>query len=142
MILLDTNVVSEPMRPRSDARVLDWLDRQAVETLYLSTVSLAEILTGIEYLPAGRRKDGMARDLEGLLERLLGARVLPFDTKASVACAGVLGRARKSGSAISFADAQIAAVAEVHGMSVATRDGGPFRAVGLRVIDPWDGDGI
>ncbi len=138
MIILDTNVVSEPMRPSGDPLVQDWLDNQAVETLYLTATSLSELLVGIESLPNGRRKTGLADGLERMLLNLFGPRVLPFDRDAALACAPLIRRARAAGRAISVADGQIAAIAVVHGFTVATRDTGSFVAAGVPVINPWE----
>lgn len=138
MILLDTNVVSEPMRPNADPAVQSWLDRQAAETLHLATTSLSELLLGIEILPTGIRKAGLASALRELLETLFGSRILQFDHAAAVAYASLVGRARASGHSISVADGQIAAIATTQGLTVATRDTAPFIAVGVPVIDPWD----
>src|SRR5215467_11414274 len=101
MILLDTNVVSEPMRQRPDRRVQDWLDAQAAETLYLSTVSLSELLLGIESLPGGRRRNGLATALERQIVSLFEDRIISFDIAAAEAYAKVVTLARENGYAIS-----------------------------------------
>jgi toxin FitB len=137
MIILDTNVVSEPMRLRAKPAVAAWLDQQILETLYLTSVSLAELLAGVEILPAGRKKRELAAGLEELIDSLFGTRILPFDDKAAKAFAELIGKTRKSGLAISISDGQIAAIAKVHGFSVASRDTSPFAAAGISVIDPW-----
>lgn len=137
MIILDTNVVSEPMKRDGNPAVQAWLDQQVAETLYLTSVSLAELLTGIEILPDGRRKEGLGDALNALLARLFEARILAFDQHAAIAFAPLVGRARTSGRLISVADAQIAAIATVHGFTVATRDTAPFAAAGVPVINPW-----
>lgn len=138
MILLDTNVVSEPIKPHPDPRVLDWLDAQAIETLYLSTVSLCELRLGIESLPAGRRRTALARALGRQIEDLFAERVVPFDVPAAEAYAQIVARLRREGRAISIFDAQIAAIAAARGLAMATRDEAPFRAAGLVVINPWN----
>jgi len=137
MIILDTNVVSEPMKPSGNAAVQSWLDQQAAETLYLTTTSLSELLSGIEFLPAGKRKDGLATALNRLLERLFGPRILSFDVKAATIYAPLVGRAKAGGCILAVADAQIAAIAAAHGFAVATRDTAPFLAAGVTVINPW-----
>ena len=138
MIILDTNVVSEPMRPAGSPAVLDWLDRQMAETLYLTATSLSELLTGVEILPEGRRKEAMAAMMGGLVKALFGERVLAFDAPAARAYAQVVSRARAKGYSIAVADGQIAAIAQVHGFTVATRDIGPFEAAGLAFVNPWE----
>lgn len=137
MILLDTNVVSEPMKPAPDPAVLRWLDRQASESLYLSATSLAELLVGVARLPSGRRKRGLDAALTGLLRELFGKRILPFDSLAAEQFAKLVPLAASRGTPIAFADATIAAIAAAHRFTVATRDGAIFRAAGIAVIDPW-----
>lgn len=137
MILLDTNVVSEPLRPAADPAVLAWLDAQAVETLYLSAISLAELRFGIAALPDGKRKDTLRARLEQSIVPLFGDRILPFNTAASGAYAALRARARAAGKAIGTVDGFIAATAAAKGFAVATRDRGPFEAAGLDVINPW-----
>ena len=138
MILLNTNVVSEPLRPAPEARVIEWLDAQPLETLYLSAMTVAELRAGVALLPAGRRRDRLHEYLEtGVLPSFAG-RVLPFDLACTNAYAQVLATARRAGSAIGTADALIAAVASVNGFTVATRDTSPFQAAGLTVINPWE----
>lgn len=138
MIILDTNVVSEPMKPNANPAVVAWLDQQVAETLYLTATSLAELLVGIEVLPGGKRKEGLDTALAELVSRLFGSRVLPFDQHAAMAYATLVNRARTSGRVISVADGQIAAIAAVHGFTVATRDTEPFVATGVAVINPWE----
>jgi predicted nucleic acid-binding protein len=140
MIVLDTNVVSEPVKPGASEAVRAWLDRQDPETLYLTSTSLAELLVGIGRLPVGKRREGLADALNELLEMLFGRRILPFDTRAAVEYARVVGRMRSTGHGISVGDAQIAAIAATHGFAVATRDTAPFERAGIEVINPWDAD--
>ena len=137
MILLDTNVVSEPMRQRPDPRVQDWLDAQAIETLFLSTISLSKLLLGVESLPTGRRRRALAAALGEQIVSLFDDRILPFDVVAAEAYAKVVTHARGQGHAISVADGQIAGIAASRNLSVASRDEVPFRAAGLAVINPW-----
>lgn len=138
MIILDTNVVSEPMKPDGHRGVQAWLDDQIAETLYLTSISLSELLLGVEVLPDGKRKAGLAAALSDLLSTLFGARVLPFDQQAATMYAGRVSQARAAGRAISMADGQIAAIAAVHGFTVATRDTAPFVAAGVPVVNPWE----
>ena len=139
MIILDTNVVSEPMRLKGEASVQEWLDNQVAETLYLTSTSLAELLAGIEILPIGKRRATLSAMIAEAIEKLFGDRILPFDRNAATVYAKVHGRVRASGRTISFANAQIqiAAIATTRGFAVATRDTAPFEAAGLRVINPW-----
>jgi len=137
VIVLDTNVVSEPMKASGDPAVTAWLDRQVADTLYLTATSLSELLLGLELLPAGLRRTGLGSALAELLANLFGPRILPFDQPAARAYATLVGRARAAGQAVSVADGQIAATAAVRGFAVATRDTAPFAAAGVPVINPW-----
>jgi predicted nucleic acid-binding protein len=137
MILLDTNVVSEPLKASCDKSVLSWIDEQVIETLYLSTISLAELRFGIAVLPEGKRRDTLFSSLEQQVLPLFAGRILLFDEPASQAYATLRARARIAGQAIAAADGYIAAIAVAHGFAVATRDTSPFEAVGLKVINPW-----
>jgi hypothetical protein len=138
MILLDTNVVSEPLKLNPDLGVLTWLDAQTIETLYLSAIGLAELRLGIAALPSGKRRDTLHTSLEQRILPLFIGRILPFDTTASESYAVLRARARAHGMAIAPADGYIAATAMTHGLIVATRDTGPFEAAGLTVINPWN----
>ncbi|MBM3517449.1 MAG: type II toxin-antitoxin system VapC family toxin [Alphaproteobacteria bacterium] len=136
MILLDTNVVSEAMKPEPHSRLLDWLDAQAAETLSLSSVTIAELLFGIGVLPTGKRKDRLAAALDGVLD-LFAARILPFDTSAARRYADLAVKARAAGRGFPTPDGYIAAIAAAHGFTVASRDTNAFNAAGLTVSDPW-----
>ena len=137
MILLDTNVVSEAMRPKPDRKVLAWLDAQVAETLYLATVSLGELLLGIESLPTGKRRKALASALAEQVVAQFGKRIVPFDLAAAQTYAKIVTRAARHGHAIAVADAQIAAIAASRHFSVATRDEAPFQAADVPVINPW-----
>ena len=137
MILLDTNVVSEPLKASGDMNVLAWIDAQIIETLYLSTISVAELRFGIAVLPEGKRRDALHSSLEQRVLPLFAGRILPFDAPASQAYATLRARARTAGQAIAPTDGYIAAIAVTQGFLVATRDTSPFDAAGLAVINPW-----
>ena len=136
MIVLDTNVVSEAMKPEPHPAVRAWLDEQVSETLYLSSVTLAELLFGIGALPSGRRKDMLAQALDGLLG-LFRDRVLPFDTDAARCYAELAVTARISGRGFPTPDGYIAAIAASRGFIVASRDTAAYEAVNVPVINPW-----
>jgi toxin FitB len=138
VILLDTNVVSEPLRPAPDAHVTEWIDAQALETLFLSAITAAELRAFLALLPAGKkRRAGLQERLETRVLPLFSGRVLPFDLGCTRAYAELVARARASGLAIASADGYIAAIAVANGLTVATRDTGPFEAAGAAVINPW-----
>ena len=136
MILLDTNVVSEAMKPEPAPTVRAWLDAQAAETLYLSSVTIAELMFGIGALPDGKRKDKLADALDGVME-LFADRVLPFDSDAARHYANLAVKARAAGRGFPTPDGYIAAIAASRGFVVATRDASAFDAAGMEVIDPW-----
>ena len=136
MIVLDTNVISRAMRPAPNPAVRAWLNEQVAETLYLTSVTLAEMLFGIAVLPAGRRKSTLTRSLDGLLA-LFGDRVLPFDADAARHHSVLAVAARTAGRGFPTPDGYIAAIAASRGFIVASRDTSPYQAGGLRVVDPW-----
>jgi toxin FitB len=139
VILLDTNVVSEPLRPEPNNLVIEWIDAQPLETLFLSAITVAELRAGVVLLPAGKRRTRLQQSLEKRVLPLFAARVLPFDQACTPAYAQLMARARTTGLAIAAADGYIAAIAAANGLTVATRDTGPFEAAGVAVIDPWRG---
>lgn len=139
MILVDTNVISEPLRREPSAAVIEWLDAQNVETLFLAAISLAEMRFGVAALPEGKRRDWLHHSIEQRVVPLFRGRILPFDDAASKAYASLRAKARATGNAMASADGFIAATAAANGLIVATRDVAPFEAAGLRVIDPWAG---
>ncbi len=138
MIVLDTNVVSEAMKPEPNAAVRAWLNDQAAQTLYLSSVTLAEMLFGIGALPAGRRKDMLTQTLDGLMG-LFRDRVLPFDIDAARCYAELAVTAKVAGRGFPTPDGYIAAIAVSRGFFVASRDTAPYEAANVPVINPWNG---
>ena len=137
MILLETNVVSEPLRPAPDARVTEWIDAQALETLFLSAITVAELRAGLALLPAGKRRSGLQTSLETRVLPLFSGRVLAFELRCTQAYAELTAKARASGLTIASADGYVAAIAVANSLTVATRDTGPFKAAGAAVINPW-----
>jgi predicted nucleic acid-binding protein len=136
VIVLDTNVFSEAMRPTPDLNVTRWLNAQTAGTLYLSSVTLAELLFGIGAMPAGARKDRLARVLDRLLA-LFPGRVLPFDQDAARRYADMAVIGRAAGRPLPTADGYLAATAAAHGFAVATRNVRHFGDTGVELIDPW-----
>ncbi|RWX68880.1 type II toxin-antitoxin system VapC family toxin [Mesorhizobium sp. M4B.F.Ca.ET.089.01.1.1] len=137
MIVLDTNVVSEVMRPQPHPAVLAWLDDQAAETLYISSVTLAEVLFGIEVMAAGRRKNALAEAFAGI-RAVFEQRVLPFDAQAARQYPGLAAKARAAGKGFPIPDGYIAAIAAAKGFRVASRDVPAFHAAGIPVVNPWE----
>lgn len=137
MIVLDTNVVSEAMRLEPNGAVLAWLNEQVAETLYLSSVTLAELLFVIGALPDEKRKKALGEALDGLLE-LFDDRVLSFDTDAARHYAELAVKARGAGKGFPTPDGYIGAIAVSRKFVVATRDTAPFEEAGIAVINPWN----
>ena len=138
MIVLDTNVISEPLKPLSNAAAVAWLDSQPRGSFYLCAPVLMEVLLGIAVLPAGKRKRNMATAIESLLASYFADRFLAFDREAAMMYASLASRAAARGYILSVADCQIAAIAAVHEFAVATRDTAPFQAAGVRIVNPWE----
>jgi predicted nucleic acid-binding protein len=136
MILLDTNVVSEAVKPESNPSVRAWFDAQSADTLFLPSITVAELLFGIGALPDGKRKDMLAARIDSLLGEFAG-RILPFDTSAARRYAAFAVKARAAEKGFPTPDGYIAAIADAHGFAVASRDASAFHAAGLTVIDPW-----
>ncbi|MGV2140581.1 type II toxin-antitoxin system VapC family toxin [Rhizobium rhizogenes] len=137
MILLDTNVISEPWKPVPDEAVIAWLDAQAVETLFISAITIAELRFGIAVMPSGRRQTILRDRLEGEVLPHFSGRILSFDLTTSQFYSELMARARASGKAIGTADGYIAATAAANGLTISTRDTSPFEAAGVKVINPW-----
>ena len=137
MILLDTNVISEPWKPIPDEAVIAWLDAQAVETLFISAITIAELRFGIAAMPSGRRQTILRDRIEGEVLPHFSGRILSFDLATSQFYSELMARARASGKAIGTADGYIAATAVANGLTISTRDTSPFEAAGVKVINPW-----
>jgi toxin FitB len=140
VVLLDTNVVSEAIKPAPHPSVVAWLDAQVAETLFLPSITVGELLFGIGALPEGRRKELLAARVDRLLEDFAG-RILAFDTEAARRYAELAVLARRAGQGFPMPDGYIAAIAAAHGFAVASRDVSAFRAAGLTVMDPWSATG-
>ena len=137
MIVLDTNILSELMRPHPAEQVRSWLNAQQTEDVFLTAVTSAEVLRGIARMPRGLRKDVIADKAEQLLDRIFGDRVLPFDAPAAAHFAVVAASREQQGRPIGMADAQIAAICRLHGADLATRNVKDFADTGIGVLDPW-----
>ena len=137
MIVLDTNVVSEPLKLAPAPAVLRWLDAQEPQTLYITSVVWAELMAGVAALPQGRRRTALAKALTEQVLDLFGSRVLPFDTRAAEAFAKNHASAQAQGNSIGFADCAIASIASAQGFALATRNTRDFKGVDIVLIDPW-----
>ena len=138
MILLDSNVLSELMAPKPNPAVLTWTSKQRLaDVLYIATVTLGEILYGIELLPAGKRRDGLLHEAEAMFREDFAGRILPFDDIAARSFAKIAAARRLRGRHISNSDAQIAAIARVNRAVLATRNTADFEGSGVSLINPW-----
>jgi toxin FitB len=138
-IILDTNVISEPRRPRPSSEVRAWFAAQDVERLYLTATVIGELALGIERIPKGRRRAEFERWLEALIAEDFVGRILAFDAAAALIYGKLVGDAMAHGRQPTVGDAQIAAVARRDGMTVATRDVADFESLAVTVVDPWRG---
>ncbi len=138
MIVLDTNVISEMARQLPDDRIVTWIDNQEQTQIYLTSVSLAETLYGIERLPLGRRKVGLSTYIGILIEERFNSRILSFDKESARAYALIAARSERIGRPMGIADAQIAAICRLHGATLATRNVRDFEETGVTLVNPWD----
>ena len=138
MFILDTNVVSELMRPAPDPAIASWVAERATSSLFLTAVTEAELRFGLAVMPPGKRRDGLAAGLERMLETGFANRILPFDSAAARAYAGIGAARRRQGQPAAQADCQIAAIARSRGMAVATPNVRDFEEMGIDVFNPWD----
>ena len=137
MIVLDTNVISELMRPQPDPAVMGWVAAQPRPSLYTTSINRAEILYGVAALPAGRRRDAYDAVVAAIFAEELAGRVLPFDGAAAEHYARIVTARRAAGAPIEGFDGLIAATAAAAGFAVATRDVGGFEGCGVDVVNPW-----
>lgn len=136
MIILDTKVLSEPMKPNPDPVVIDWIDRQNAAALFTTSTVIAELAYGISRLTDGRRRQRLADSLDRIVTTEFLAGILAFDLAAAIE-GGILMAAAERRGAISAADAQIAAVCRVHDAALATRNVKHFAGLGLELVNPW-----
>lgn len=137
MIILDTNVVSAMMRRAPDAEVLAWLDEQAPESVWTTSVTVFEIEFGLALLPKGRRRTQLETAFAAMLAEDLDGRVLSFDEEASRHAAGMAAKGRRAGRSIEIRDVEIAGIAAARRAVLATRNIKHFDALGIRLVDPW-----
>ena len=137
MVVIDTNAVSELMRLTPAPAVMTWFSRQDSADLHLTAVTEAELRAGAAILPADRRRDRLAAEIDAVVREDFAGRVLPFDSAAARAHAAIAASRRSVGRPILEADCQIAAIARTRDAAVATRDGADFEHCGIAVVDPW-----
>ena len=139
MIILDTNVVSELMRPSPSSQVVRWLNAQSSSVLHTTSVTEAEILHGIEAMPAGKRRAAILESAQQMFEVEFGRRILPFDSRAAREYARIASERRSAGRPISQFDALIAAIASGTRAALATRNVADFEGCGVKLVNPWEG---
>lgn len=137
MIVLDTNVISELARPEPAPRVIDWLDQQDGDQIFVTSVTVGELLYGLVKMPAGQRRAKLTVTISRLLDDLFENHTLEYSGQAGVMYAKVVDSRRRRGLPIEQADAQIAAICRLHDASLATRNTRDFTETGIRLIDPW-----
>jgi toxin FitB len=137
MIVLDTNVLRETLRLKPADSVKRWMEFQPASTLFTTAISEAEILYGLAWMPAGRRRTALQRAAAAIFTEDFSGSILAFDSSAARAFAEIAAARRQAGRPISEFDAQIAAIASLHGAAVATRNIDDFADCGVQVISPW-----
>lgn len=138
MIIIDTNVVSEVMRPAPNEWVGAWLREQPAEKLHVTAITSAELLYGLALMPDGRRKHALAHAIQTFFEDWIHNPILPFQDDDAVHYARLSASRRKLGRPVRELDGQIAAIATSYGFAVATRNVHDFEGCGIRVINPWE----
>jgi len=137
MIVLDTNVLSETLRPEPDARVRKWLAAQSRAALFTTTFTRGELLYGVRLLAESNRKSSLLAAVRAIFDQDLAGQVLSFDSDAADAYAEIAASRKTAGKPISQFDAMIAAIARSRGAGLATRNVKNFVQCGIDVIDPW-----
>jgi toxin FitB len=137
MILLDTNILSELMRPTSEAAVERWLTEQPIASIFICAITEAELRYGLALMPSGKRRSRLAIEIVEMLEADFKDRILPFDSPAAIAFAAIAAERRHAGRPISQSDAQIAAIARSRGAALDTRNAADFEECGVDAINPW-----
>jgi hypothetical protein len=135
--LLDTNVVSEWVQPRPDAHVRAWLAGADESEIFLSVATLAELRQGIEIMSKGKRRDWLETWLAGDLRARFAGRILSIDERIAEAWGAIMARGRRAGTPVAAMDGFFAATAEVHGLTLATRNVGDFAKLGIALFNPW-----
>lgn len=137
MIVLDTNVLSELMRPVPEPKVVAWLEQQAGDALFTTAISRGEMLYGARVLPAGKRRDDLFRAIASIFSTDMAGRVLPYDEAAADAHAALAAERRSQGRPCSQSDMMIAGIVRSLGATLATRNVRDFEDCGIALVDPW-----
>jgi len=137
MTILDTNVLSELMKRNPNPDVVSWVNNQTSSSLFITSITQAEILYGLELLPDGQRKARLRKTAEEMFDTDFSGRILPFDSNTAGIWANIVSGRKRSGLPISHFDAQIAAICRSYGAQLATRNTGDFVHCGIKLINPW-----
>ncbi|HEX4226796.1 MAG TPA: type II toxin-antitoxin system VapC family toxin [Pseudonocardiaceae bacterium] len=137
MIVLDTNVISELAQPEPAPEVVDWVDKQDAEQIFVTSVTIGELLYSLVHMPAGKRRASLLERLSPLLDDLFDGQSLEYTGRAAVEYAKLVASRHQRGRPITTSDAQIAAICRVHGADLATRNVRDFVETGVQVINPW-----
>jgi predicted nucleic acid-binding protein len=138
MILLDTNVVSEVMKTRPAEAVVAWLNGQDSEKLHVSAITIGEIAYGLRILPDGKRRSGLRERFERFVTLAFDQRVLAYDESAARIYGDLMGDRKELGLPMSVPDGQIAAIARLNHLAVATRNVLDFEHCGIDVLNPFE----
>ena len=138
MLLLDTNILSEMMRPKPNAKVIAWLNQQSSQALFISSISIAEIHYGLYMLPSGKRKQQLQQRFEQFVHQAFQFRLLDFDGPSANLYGNVMGEAKLNGHPMSIADGQIAAITLAHNFVLVTRNTKGFKHSGVELINPFE----
>jgi toxin FitB len=138
MIILDTNVLSALMPPVPELRVAKWLDWQARDSTWITTITVMEILAGLHQMPVGRRRDELANAFDSLLNKMIQGRIVPFDTAAAERSAQLQARRKLGGRAAEVRDTMIGGIAEATRATLATRNVAHFADLSVAVVNPWE----
>ena len=137
MLVLDTNVLSAIMQDQPDPAVSRWLDRQARESVWTTSISVYELRYGIEILASGRKRRGLEQIFQRLLDEVLDRRILPLDRDAAETSGMIGAKQRQRGRPVEIRDVQIAGIVAARKASLATRNTRHFEGIGLSLVDPW-----
>ena len=138
MKILDTNVLSELLRPKRDERVVAWVDAQPLAELFLTAITEAELRYGIAAMPNGKKKNALEADVHAILQQEFAGRILPFDSNAAIEYAAIVSQRRTLGQPISQFDAHIAAIARANrAQAIVTRNVDDFASIGVEIVNPW-----
>ena len=138
MLMLDTNMLSEIMRPEPERRIADWIVRHSSDELFTAAVCQAEILSGLAIMPSGRRRADLEEAARAMFAEDFDGRILPFDTEAAAVYAELFAARRKVGRPSGTVDLMLAAIARVRRASVITRNAADFEETGVTIVNPWD----